>query len=231
LDQGRFVKLRTADGHELAAYEAKPAGRTAGALVLLQEIFGLTSHIRSVCDRYGSQGYHTVAPALFDRVQPGVELGYSKSDASTGRELRAKISWPQTFADVMAAQGHVAGSGKIASIGYCWGGTVSWRVATQLAGFAASVCYYPTQALPYVAERPRCPVLMHFGERDPIATLDHAMAFRAAQTNNVNVHIYNAGHGFNCDDSIEYEPASAQLAVQRSLTFLQEHLGSGMVES
>src|SRR4051812_17663215 len=218
------ITLRTRDGHELRAYEARPAGPPSGALVLLQEIFGVTSHIRSVCDRYAANGYHTLAPALFDRVQRNVELSYSKPDAVIGRELRSKIPWQQVFADVAAAQERVSESGKIGSIGYCWGGTVSWRAATQLTGFAASICYYPTQVTPYVAEAPKCPVLMHFGERDPIATLDHANALQAAQGNNVELHIYKAGHGFNCDDSREYDSASADLALRRTLDFLRKHL-------
>jgi carboxymethylenebutenolidase len=225
------ITLRARDGHELLAYEARPAGPPTGALVVLQEIFGITSHIRGVCDRYAAEGYHTVAPSLFDRVQRSVELGYSKPDAVVGRELRAKIPWDQTFADVAAAQVRIASSGKVGSIGYCWGGTVSWRAATRLTGFAASVCYYPTQAMPYVAEKPSCPVLMHFGERDPIATLEHANAFQAAQQNEISIHVYKAGHGFNCDDSSEYEEASAALAMRRTLDFLQKHLASRMVKS
>ncbi len=222
---GEFITLCTRDGHGLRAYEARPSGAPSGALVLLQEIFGVTSHIRSVCDRYAANGYHTLAPALFDRVERNVELSYSKPDAMIGRELRGKISWEQVFADVVAAQARVSESGKIGSIGYCWGGTVSWRAATQLAGFAAAVCYYPTQVTSHVAETPRCPVLMHFGARDPIATLEHASALEAAQGSNIELHIYNAGHGFNCDDSGEYDPASADLALRRTLDFLRKHLG------
>jgi carboxymethylenebutenolidase len=222
---GRNISLRAKDGHELGAYEALPASKPRGGLVLLQEIFGVTEHIRSVCDDYAEQGYHTVAPALFDRVQRGTELGYSKDDAVIGRELRAKIPWDQVFADVVAAQQQISVSGKVATLGYCWGGTVSWRSAAQLDCIAGAVCYYATQIEPYIAEKPRCPVLMHFGERDPIAPLDHAGALRAAQGAQVEIQVYPAGHGFNCDETKNFDSASAAQALRRSLDFLYAHIG------
>ncbi len=221
---GRNITLRAKDGHELGAYEALPASKPNGGLVLLQEIFGVTRHIRRVCDGFAAQGYHTVAPALFDRVKRGTELGYSKDGAVIGRELRGKIPWDQVFSDVAAAQQRVSASGKVATLGYCWGGTVSWRSATQLDGIAAAVCYYATQVVPYVAEKPRCPVLMHFGERDPIATLDHAGALRAAQGAQVEIQVYPAGHGFNCDEIANFDSASAALALRRSLDFFHAHV-------
>jgi carboxymethylenebutenolidase len=222
---GEWITLRARDSHQLAAYDARPSAAPRGGIVILQEIFGVTSHIRSVCDRYAARGYHAIAPALFDRVRPNVELSYSKPDAAIGRELRGRIPWEQTFADVDCARDHIAPSGKTASLGYCWGATISWRVATQLGGFAASVCYYPTQVMPYVTETPKQPVLMHFGERDPIATIEHANALRAAQGDAIDLHLYQAGHGFNCDDSSEFEPASADLALHRTLDFLRQHIG------
>lgn len=222
---GRNISLRAQDGHGLGAYEALPVGQPRAGLVLLQEIFGVTGHIRRVCDGYAAQGYHTVAPALFDRVKRGTELGYSKDDAITGRELRGRIPWDHVFADVAAARQRVSPSGKVATLGYCWGGTVSWRSATQLDGIAGAVCYYATQVAPYVAEKPRCPVLMHFGERDPIATPEHAGALRAAQGAQVEIQVYPASHGFNCDETANFDPASAALALRRSLDFLHAHIG------
>lgn len=222
---GRNISLRAEDGHELGAYEALPVDQPRAGLVLLQEIFGVTAHIRRVCDGYAALGFHTVAPALFDRVKRGTELGYSKDDAVIGRELRGRIPWEQVFADVHAARQRVSSSGKVATLGYCWGGTVSWRSATQLHGIAGVVCYYPTQIAPYAAEKPRCPVLMHFGERDPIATLEYAGALRAAQGAQVEIQVYPASHGFNCDETANFEPASATLALRRSLDFLHAHIG------
>ncbi|MEW6453931.1 MAG: dienelactone hydrolase family protein [Pseudomonadota bacterium] len=223
---GRHISLRASDGHNLRAYEAKPDTQPRGGIVLVQEIFGVTAHIRGVCDGYASRGYHVVAPALFDRISPGLELGYSKDDAATGRALRARISWEQVFADVGAAQMQLGASGKTAVLGYCWGGTVAWRSATQLDNVAGAVCYYATQVEPHVTEQPRCPVLMHFGERDPIATLDHAQKIRAAHSvASVQIHTYPASHGFNCDEIENFHPPSAELALQRSLAFLASVIG------
>jgi carboxymethylenebutenolidase len=222
---GRTISLRARDGHSLAAYEARPDNMPHGGLILLQEIFGVTAHIRRVCDGYAAHGFHVVAPALFDRVRRNVELGYAAGEAVTGRELRGKISWQEIFADVAAAQTRLDGSGKTATLGFCWGGTISWRAACQLDGIAAAVCYYGTQIAPYTAEKARCPVLMHFGDRDPIATLDHAGALRAAQGAQVEIQVYPAGHGFNCDETENFHEPSARLALRRSLDFLAAHLG------
>jgi carboxymethylenebutenolidase len=222
---GATISLRTQDGHSTSVYEARPDGVPRGGLILLQEIFGITAHIRRVCDGYARRGYHVVAPALFDRIRPGIELGYLKDDAATGRELRSRIPWEQVLSDVAAARQYARASGKVATLGYCWGGTVSWRAATQLDGVAGAVCYYATQIDAYVTEKPRCPVLMHFGESDPIATLDQAGRLRAAQGADVEIQVYPAGHGFNCDEIPGFHPPSAELALRRSLDFLSVHIG------
>ena len=222
---GTLITLHTADAHELTAYEVRPIGAPRGGLVLLQEIFGVTAHIRRVCDGYAAAGYHVVAPALFDRVRSGTVLGYAPADAATGRELRARIPWEQVLADVAAAMAQARSAGRVAALGYCWGGTVAWRAATQLDGLAAAVCYYATQIASHVAERPRCPVLMHFGERDPIATLADAGALRSAQGADVEIQVYPAGHGFNCDEIAGFHRPSAELALRRSVDFLAAHVG------
>jgi carboxymethylenebutenolidase len=222
---GCATLLRAQDRHEVSAYEAVPAGKPRGGIVLLQEIFGVTAHIRRVCDGFAGSGYHTVAPALFDRIGKRLELGYSKEDAATGRDLRSRIPWDQTHADVVAAVRHLSGVGKVASIGYCWGGTVAWRSAAQVESIAAAICYYPTQITPFISETPRCPVLMHFGEADPIVPLDHAGQLRAAHGANVEIQVYPASHGFNCDEIPNFHPASADLAIRRTLDFLGAHIG------
>jgi carboxymethylenebutenolidase len=222
---GEVVSLRAHDGHVLSAYQARPDKPPRGGLVLLQEIFGVTGHIRRVCDGYAAQGFHVVAPALFDRVRPGIELGYSKEDAAIGRDLRSKVPWDQVFADVIAAKAQLSGSGRIATLGYCWGGTIAWRSAVHVDGVAAAVCYYGTQIGPFIAEKPRCAVLMHFGESDPIATLDHAGQLRAAQGAQVEIQVYPASHGFNCDEIASFHQPSAALALRRSLEFLAAHVG------
>ena len=153
------ISLKTSDGHGLSAYEARPDKSPRGGIVLLQEIFGITGYIRRVSEGYAEHGYHVVAPALFDRVRPGIELTYSKEDAVTGRDLRSKIPWEKTFVDLEAAKARLKGAGKIATLGYCWGGTISWRAAGHIDGIAGAVCYYGTQIAPYTSEQPRCPVL------------------------------------------------------------------------
>lgn len=223
--KGCSISLRAHDGHEVTAYEARPPGKARGGIVLLQEIFGVTAHIRRVCEIYAGEGYLTIAPALFDRIGKGRELGYSKEDAATGRDLRSRIPWDQTYADVVAAIRFLSGAGKVASIGYCWGGTVSWCLAAQHETIFASVCYYPTQITPFISITPRCPVLMHFGESDSIATLDHARQLRIAHGEEVKIQIYPASHGFNCDEIPNYHPASAELAFRRTLEFLGAHVG------
>jgi carboxymethylenebutenolidase len=221
---GRMITLTAQDGHKSAAYESRPGEHTRGGLVLAQEIFGVTGHIRRVCDGYAAHGYHVVAPAFFDRIRSGIELGYSKEDAIIGRELRGKIGWDQVFADVMAACHHVSDAGRIAVLGYCWGGTIAWRAAGRIEGIAASVCYYPTLIGPYIAETPQCPVLMHFGEHDPLATIEQAGQLRAVHGSGVEIQIYSASHGFNCDEISNYHEASAALALRRTLDFLSMHL-------
>ena len=222
---GATISLRARDDHTFSAYEARPDGPAHGGLVLLQEIFGITAHIRRVCDDFAAHGYHVVAPALFDRIRPGIVLGHSKEEHMAAREFRSKVPWDAALNDVAAARDHLSSSGKVATLGYCWGGTVSWRAATQLDGIAAAVCYYATQMGPFVAERPRCPVLMLFGESDPIATLADAGAVRAAQGAQVEIQVYPAGHGFNCDDIPAFHAPSAALALRRSLDFLSAHIG------
>lgn len=222
---GEVVSLRAHDGHRLSAYEVRPDKPPRGGLVLLQEIFGVTRHIRHVCDGYAAQGYHVVAPALFDRIRPGIQLGFAKEDAAIGRDLRSRITWDQVFADVVAAMAPLNGSGKTAALGYCWGGTIAWRAAAHVDGIAAAVCYYGTQIGPYVAEKPRCPVLMHFGESDPIATLEHAGQLRAAQGAQVEVQVYPAGHQFNCEEVSGFHQPSAALALRRTLDFLATNIG------
>lgn len=217
---GRTITLDARDGHRLSAYEAGPPAAARGGLVLFQEIFGVTRHIRRVCDDYAARGYHVVAPALFDRVRPGIELGYTKEDSLTGRDLRSRIGWDQVFADVAAATACVSGSGRVAVLGYCWGGTIAWRSAAQIAGVSAAVCYYSTLIAPHIEEQPRCPVLMHFGERDHLVPLADVGRLRAAHGAQVEIQVYPADHGFNCDEIPNYHEPSSTLALRRTLDFL-----------
>ena len=204
-------------------YRADPAGEPRGALVIVQEIFGVNGHIRTVCDDYAAEGYVAVAPALFDRVERGVELGYQTDDITAGRAIREKVSLDQALADVEAAR-EVAAAGRIGVVGYCWGGTVAWVAATRSRTFAAAVSYYGGGVPDLADEQPNCPVQLHFGEQDQAIPLEGVDRLKAVHPE-LPVYLYPAGHGFNCDQRASYHAESARLARERTLAFLREHVG------
>jgi len=221
---GQAMELTAADGFKLAAYRADPAGKVRGALVVAQEIFGVNSHIKSVCDGFAADGYVAIAPALFDRYERGVDIGYTPADIAKGRELKGKTTIDAALRDVAAARDAVSSSGKVAVVGYCWGGYVAWMTASRLPGFACAIPYYGGGMLEASGEEPKCPLIAHFGERDaniPVAGVrELAAAHPEAQ-----VYIYAADHGFNCDQRGSYDAAAAKLARERTLAFLQRHVG------
>ena len=221
---GRMLELTATDGFTLSAYRADPTGRPRGALVVTQEIFGVNSHVRSVCDGFAADGYLAIAPALFDRYERGFEVGYKPEDIAQGRELKAKAQIDAALKDVSAARALAAAAGKVGIVGYCWGGYVTWMAAARLDGFACAIPYYGGGMLEAVAERPRCPVLAHFGELDQAIPVEGARKFAAAHPE-IEVHIYPAEHGFNCDQRGSYDAASAKLARERTLAFLRRHVG------
>ena len=221
---GATIRGTAADGHTLDIYRAEPAGAPRGAVVIVQEIFGVNRHIRSVCDDYAGQGYLAVAPALFDRAERGVELGYQPDDVTAGRAIREKVTLEEALADVEAAAKEVAGAGRIGVVGYCWGGTVAWVAATRSRTFAVAVSYYGGGVPDLAEERPNCPVQLHFGEQDHAIPLEGVDKLKAAHPE-LPVYIYPAGHGFNCDQRSSYHAESARIARERALAFLREHLG------
>jgi len=220
---GQAIELTAADGFKLAAYRADPAGKARGALVVAQEIFGVNSHIKSVCDGFAADGYVAIAPALFDRYERGVDIGYTPADIAKGRELKGKTTIDAALRDVAAARDAVSSSGKVGVVGYCWGGYVAWMTASRLPGFACAIPYYGGGMLEASGEQPKCPLIAHFGERDaniPVAGVrELAAAHPEAQ-----VYIYAADHGFNCDQRGSYDAAAAKLARERTLAFLQRHV-------
>lgn len=222
---GQVITLTAKDGHKLSAYEAKPAGKARGAIVVVQEIFGVNNHIRGVADGYAADGYHAIAPALFDRVGKDIQLGYTEADIAKGREIRGKVTWDQALADVGAALAHVKGSGKVGIVGYCWGGTVTWVSCTKLDGFSAGSSYYGGGIGNFAADKPKCPVICHFGEKDHAIPLDEVQKVKDARHPGVEVHIYSSGHGFNCDERGSYDAASARLARERTLAHFRKNLG------
>ncbi len=217
------LTLTASDGHRLGAFMAEPDGVPKGHLVVIQEVFGVNNHLRSVCEQFAGLGFAAIAPALFDRIETGVELGYDDDDLARGRELRTSLDWDVPVRDVAAAIEHLAAHGPVGTIGYCWGGSVSWLAATRLRP-ACVVCYYGGQIVQFKDEQPTCPVLMHFGENDHIITPDDVAAIRNAQPN-VQMYVYpGVGHGFNCTERPDFDPDSARLALDRTLAFFEKHL-------
>lgn len=219
------IELTAADGHRFAAWLTQPAGRPRGALVVVQEIFGVNGHIRSVADGWAADGYVAIAPALFDRVERGVELGYGEADIARGFALKNACGSDRPLADLAAALAHVGYAGKVGVLGFCWGGLLAWLAACTQDGWAASVPYYGGGIPQHAGLVPRCPVLAHFGALDQHIPLPSVQAWQARQPS-VEVHVYDgAGHGFNCGQRASHHPASAQLARARSLAFLRRHVG------
>ena len=225
---GQFIDLTAQDGVTFPAYVAEPAGQPKGAIVVLQEIFGVNSHIRSVADGYAAAGYLAVAPSTFHRVKPGVELGYTGDDMQAGMALKTAVEElpaPGVLQDVQAAVDYAAKAGKVGIVGYCWGGLLTWRAAAGVSGIAAAAPYYgggmttPEES----ARTPKVPVLAHFGSKDHWISLESVEAFKKAHPE-VEVHVYEADHGFNCDQRGSYDAAAAKLAKERTLAFFAKHI-------
>lgn len=229
---GHFVELKAADGFTFPAYVAEPAGKPRGAIVVLQEIFGVNSHIRAVADGYAADGFLAVAPSTFHRVQPGADLGYTEGDMGQGFGLKTAVEAlpsPGVMQDIEAAivYAHTgSGHGKVGVVGYCWGGLLAWRSACTLPGLSAAVCYYGggMTSAEESARQPSCAVLAHFGDQDHWIPLDSVEAFKAARPE-VEVHVYAANHGFNCDQRGSHDASAAKQALERSLAFFAQHLG------
>jgi carboxymethylenebutenolidase len=220
---GETIQLQAADGFSLSAYVAGPADAAKG-IVIVQEIFGVNHHIRAVADRFAAEGYAVVAPALFDRVERGVELGYTQADIDKGRAYRTKLSDADVIKDIEAAADHLGGK-KLGIVGYCFGGTVAWWGATRTTKFAASSAWYGGGIAGTKNERPGVPVQMHFGEKDASIPLNDVDAIRAAQPK-AEIHAYDgAGHGFGCSERGSYSKPDYELAQQRTLEFFARHLG------
>ena len=218
------LELTAADGHRVAAYRADPTGTPRGAIVVVQEIFGVNSHIRSVVDRFAADGYVAIAPAMFDRVERGVDLGYTPDAIKRGRDLKAQITTEWMTRDVEAAIANVAAAGKVALVGYCWGGFVTWMCAHHAKGLACAVDYYGSGTVENGDLRPRVPLMGHFSDHDGSLPTDKVQAL-ASKHDNVQIFIYPAEHGFNCDVRGSYDAGAAKLARERTLQFFGQHIG------
>lgn len=218
---GQSIDLSAADGHRFAAYLAEPAATPRGGIVVIQEIFGVTRHIREVADQYAAAGYLAIAPALFDRVEPNVEVPYTDIQRAMGY-LNA-MNNDNVMLDVRAALERVRAAGKTGIVGYCWGGSVAYLAAARL-DLDAAVAYYGGGIDQHLKEKPRAPVMFHFGDQDTHIPMTAVDQIKAAYPQGV-FHLYPAQHGFNCTDRASFEPASSKLALERSLAFFRSTIG------
>jgi carboxymethylenebutenolidase len=223
---GRKIKLKAADGFELGAYRADPSGRPRGRVVVIQEIFGVNNHIRSVCDRLAEAGYVALAPQVFDRVERDFESGYTADEVAHARTFIGKLDWDKVMADTEAAIDALKKEGAVAVMGFCLGGSVSWIAATKVGGLAAAVCYYGGQIMQHIDKKPRCPVQMHFGGQDTHIPVSDVEIMKQKQPE-AEIYIYqHAGHGFHCDERGSYDQPSSRIAWERTLGFLSRNFDS-----
>ena len=216
------MHLKAGDGHSFQVYKSGDGGR---GLIVIQEIFGVNSHIRAVCDGFAADGYRVLSPALFDRVEPGVELGYAPADLERGRDLAAQVGHLKApMLDVRACLEWFPEEMSVAVVGYCWGGTLAWLSAQQLPRLKACVGYYGGRIPELLDEPPRAPVMLHFGKFDRHIPIEGTRLI-GQRYPQVRVYEYEAGHGFNCDQRADYDAAAAALARRRTLDFLA---GSGV---
>lgn len=218
---GEMTRLKAADGHELDAYRAPAVGPSSGGIVVIQEIFGLTAHIRRVVDRYAEAGFDAIAPAMFDRVGRNIVFDYK--DIDNGRATMRQLQWPQVVRDVEAAAAETHSGLSVGVVGYCWGGSAAHVVASELP-IAAAVSYYGAAVARNLDRKPQCPIMYHFGEKDRSIPMEDVETIRQSVPDAV-VHVYpGAAHGFNCEDRDSFSAADAELAFERSLAFLREHV-------
>ena len=222
---GTMIQLTAADGHQFSAYRAEPKGKPKGALVVVMEIFGVNSHIKKVTDEYAADGYLAIAPAMFDRVQRGLDIGYTPPDIEIGRGIMQKMKWDDALNDIAAAMKNVASAGKTGIVGYCWGGAAAWKAACNLGGLACAIPYYGGAIPALIAEQPKVPVMFHWGETDASIPLEKAKEVAAAHKNQIHHFYPGAGHGFNCDQRGSFNADASKLARSRTLEFLAKHVG------
>ncbi|OUR78563.1 carboxymethylenebutenolidase [Alphaproteobacteria bacterium 46_93_T64] len=217
---GERINLVSDDSHNFNAYVSRPNGDTKGAIIVVQEIFGVNSHIRAVCDQYADLGYTAIVPALFDRISEGIELQYDTDGVQEGLKLKGQVEDAAALKDIAAAVVHVASNGPVAIVGYCWGGTLAFLAACDLGGISKAIGYYGGGIAKQLGKRPQIPTLLHFGDSDGSIPMEDVDLVTKAHPE-LEIHVYEAGHGFNCDVRGSYDKASADLALDRTLKFLE----------
>jgi carboxymethylenebutenolidase len=217
-----FVTLSASDGHKFSAWYAPPQGRPKAGLVVIQEIFGVNDHIRDVTNRFAKEGYLAVAPAIFDRIERNFDIGYSEADVARGRAMMGKFDWDKALLDIEAARTSLSSLGAIGVTGFCLGGSLAWLAAARL-NFKAAVCYYGGAIAKYAKEKPLCPTIIHFGTQDANIPLSMVEEVKAAQPK-VPIFMYEAGHGFACDQRGSFNAAARDEAWKRTLTHFSHNL-------
>ena len=221
-----FSRLMARDGHEFDAWLAPATSTPRGAIVVLQEIFGVNAHIRAVADSFAAEGYVAIAPSLFDRVRREVELDYSPASVEQGRGYVLQLTEQQILADLTACINVMKRNGPVGVVGYCWGGSIAYLAACELP-VRAAVNYYGTRTVQMLDRKPRVPVQYHFGDKDASLPPASIEKIRAAHPDG-DFHVYPADHGFNCDQRAAYDEASARLARERTLAFFAHHLAEAL---
>jgi len=221
---GETISLTTSDGHILDAYKATPTGAVKGGLVVIQEIFGINGQIRRTADYFAEQGYVAIAPALFDRVEKSIELGYNETDFGIGRETRGKITDDWIISDIGAAVQEVASAGKVSVIGFCFGGYATYVAACKVDGVSAAMPFYGGGIAAKVGDmQPKCPTQFHFGDKDAAIPLDDLQKIKDALQDSPMYVYDDSGHGFTCDDRDSYNEGATQRAMARALGWMSEH--------
>jgi carboxymethylenebutenolidase len=221
---GHDIKLTASDHFQLGGYRADPATPAKAAVVVIQEIFGVNHHIRSICDRLAREGYAAVAPSIFDRLEPNFQSGYSPEEVANARKFVANPDWTAMLRDTQAAIDAVRDVGPVGIVGFCLGGSVAYGAATRLSGLKAAIGYYGGAIVRFADDRPTVPTQLHFGAKDAGIPLSDVETIRSKRPE-VEIHVYeDAQHGFNCDERASYDKASADIAWPRSLDFFAKHL-------
>ena len=221
---GDQISIKMQDGFELSAYRSMPSAQSKGVVVVIQEIFGVNAHIREVADGYAAQGYSAIAPALFDRIECDIELGYAQADMGKGIELAFQgLEMAQTMKDLQSVVDYGAAQGAVGVVGFCFGGLLTYLSACQLKGVAAASSYYGGGIAGVLDHQPKCPLIMHFGELDAHIPMTDVDKIKEANPR-IPVHVYDADHGFNCDHRASYSEQAAELALQRTLAHFDQHL-------
>ena len=221
---GKQFNLTASDAHSLGAYRADPAGKPKGGMIVVQEIFGVNHHIRALCDRLAAEGYVAVAPAVFDRFVRNFESGYTPDEIAHARSYLGNLNWDNMMKDLDAALGDIRSAGPCGVIGFCMGGTAAFLAACRLNGLKAAVAYYCGQIAKFADEKPKCPVQMHFGEKDAGIPLSDVEIIKQKQPQ-AEVYVYpEAQHGFHCDERASFQQEASTQAWQRTLEFLAKHM-------